>query len=651
MWYEPKWRCLGLALNSSSFLEKFCTGYFAIPLLLLVTAGLYGHTLHVPFYLDDNALFNGTYLLRDLPAAASKLFSQRGLTNLTFAVNYRLVADWSLSQLHLVNITLHAGCGLLVWLLLRQLISSFALPLCGALLFVAHPLQTQAVTYLAQRSTVLAAFLALLAFYCHLRARDALVAAAGHRIAAYRRWYLATVLAGGCAVLAKENAATLPLLLIAYDLLFPRVEQRTLRQVVLDYSPLFVVPLVLGGMALAELAAVSTIAQSPYPLESLRHNSALNYLVTQFSVVWVYLRLLVFPYGQALEHDYPVVADLFSLRSGVALLGLLAVAWLVWGLRRQRPLLTFGVVWFFLALAVESSIIPLDPLFEHRLYLPMFGFLLVLLDGLPTLLGERRAMLALGLALLICLPLSWRRNALWNDPITFYEDNLRVVPNSERAMVDLAARYEAAGLLDQRHALLEEATRIRPRNHDFIIAMAESDADRGAFDAALARLEHGLGMMPDNLVLYEAAALIAERAGRRELIFAYLQRGLDSATASKWRLLNDLGIYQQQDGDLRTAEASYRQSLALYPDNPVAYQYLGGLYFAQGRWEEALSALRQANRLEPGNPETLEGLGKTALKLGDFATAGWAVGKLRHSDPLRWRDLQATLRAAPRDRL
>jgi len=611
-----------------------------------MTAGLYGQTLHVPFYLDDNAVFNGTYLLRDLPAAALKLFSQRGLTNLTFAVNYHL-ADWSLAALHLVNIALHAGCGLLAWLLLKQLVQGRWLPLLGALLIIAHPLQTQGVTYLVQRATTLGTFFFLLAFLCHLRTRNALVITRGQRSPAYWRWYLATLLAGTCAVLSKENTAALPLVLIAYDRLFPRAEVSGQRRSWLGYLPFFVVPLSLGMVSLAEQAAAKAVGYSPYPLESLQHNSPLNYLFTQFSVLWIYLRLLILPYGQALEHDYPVVAGLLTLQNVTALLGLLTIGWLAWRVRRRRPLLAFGVAWFFLSLAVESSIIPLDPLFEHRLYLPMFGFVLVLLDGLLALLGERRALIVLCLALLVCMPLTWRRNNLWNDPISFYEENLRVVPNSERAMIDLAERYKEDGQLEKMRQLLEGAVQLRPRNHEFYNALAEMYATQGDFEPALALLERGLAMMPDNLELYERAALVAEQSGQRDLIFAYLQRGLASGTASKWRLLNDLGIYYAQQGDLPRAEETYRRSLALYADNPVACQYLGGLYFAQQRWAEALEMLRMANRLEPGNPKTLEGIGKTALKLNDLATAAWAADKLHHSDPALWRELQTALTRHP----
>lgn len=597
--------------------------------VLAVTALLYGHTLQVPFYLDDNALFNGTYLLRDLPAAGRNLFSPRGLTNLTFAINYRFTG-WELAPLHLVNILLHAGCGLLTWLLLRRLVAGRWLPLLGALLFIAHPLQTQAVTYLAQRATVLAAFFFLLAFFCYLRAREHLAAGRPHDSRKVLLPYLAAVVCGVCAVLAKENAAILPVALFAHDRLFPLPSGRGGKgRALLAYAPFCLVPLLMGLSALAAQLAARAAGFSHYPLESLRHNDPLHYLVTQFSVLWVYLRLLFLPYGQALEHDYPVVAELLTVGNGVALAGLLALGWAIWRVRRHRPLLAFGAAWFFLALAVESSVIPLDPLFEHRLYLPMFGFVLALLDGVPALLGERRALALLLVALLACLPLTWRRNALWNDPVAFYEDNLRVIPGSERAIIDLAFRYEATGRFEDQYRLLTGAVQIHPMNIDLHAALAEIYADRAGLQQALAFIEESLRRMPESLELYEMAALVAERHGERPLIFSYLERGLASVKESRWRLLNDLGIYYTQDGDLARAEDVYRQSLALFSDNPAACQYLAALYYGQGRYREAFDLLETAQRIEPGNPKTLEGFLKTARQLGDQETVRWAEEKLR----------------------
>ncbi|TLM65401.1 MAG: tetratricopeptide repeat protein [Deltaproteobacteria bacterium] len=599
-----------------------------LSMLLLVTALLYGHTLHVPFYLDDDSGIVQSYPLRDLAEALKGVIGQRGLARFSFALNYR-IAGWSLPELHLTSIAVHAICGLVVWRLLRRILPGRWLPVLGALLFLAHPLQTQAVTYLSQRATLMGTGFFLLAFLCHLRARAVLASGIPRRAAAYLRPCGGAVLSGAAALLCKENTAVLPLVLFAWNRLFPLPGRRDWRQELGDCLPFCVVPALMAAGIFVGLTAGGEPRPLYYPLASLQHNSPLHYLVTQFSVLWIYLRLLVLPYGQALEHDYPVAAQMLTLQGAVALAGLVAVAWLAWTFRRQRPLLAFGFAWFFLGLAVESSVIPLDPLFEHRLYLPMFGFLLVLLDGVPALLGTRRGLALLLAFLVVCLPLTWRRNALWNDPIAFYEDNLRQVPDSERAMMELAFRYDDAGRTEAMRSLLERAVQLYPDNYEFQTTLADLYADRLGLQAALAVLDRAIARIPDNVELYETAALIAERHGRRDLIYAYLNRGLERVNYGKWRLLNDLGVYYTQDGAWQQAEQVYRQSLALYADNPVACQYLAALLFAQQRWREAFDLLQTAQRLEPGNPKTLEGLARTARALGDESAARWAEERLR----------------------
>lgn len=599
-----------------------------IGLLSLAVALLYGHTLHVPFYLDDDSGIVRNYPLRDLGATLDSLFSQRGLTRLTFALNYRFTG-WSLPPLHLTNIALHLGCGLLVWRLLGRLVASRWLSMLGALLFVAHPLQTQAVTYLVQRSVLLGTGFFLLAVLGWLRARTMLAAGHGRASVVYLVPYLGALLAGAAAVLSKENTALLPLVLLAHARLFPFAAEHDWRRNLGDCLPFCVAPALMAAGVFAGLAPGGEPQPLYYPLASLEHNSPLNYLATQLSVLWIYLRLLVLPYGQALEHDYPVVSQLLTVQNGMALGGLLLLGGLVWRIRRRRPLLAFGLAWFFLGLAVESSVIPLDPLFEHRLYLPMAGFVLMLLDGLPALFGERRAVALLAVALVVCAPLTWRRNALWNDPIAFYEDNLRKVPDSERATMELVFRYEDAGAPRRMRELLERAVRLYPKNYELHTARAALYADQFGLRPALAVLDEAIARIPDNVELYETAALLAEQHGRRDLIFAYLEFGLERVSFGKWRLLNDLGIYYTQDGNLTKAEEVYRNSLVLYPNNPAACQYLAALYVAQGRWPEAFVLLKEAEAIEPGHPKTLEGLAKVARQLGDETTARRAEAQLR----------------------
>lgn len=613
-----------------------------VALIVSAVGLLYGQTLNVPFYLDDQWAIVEKYLLRDLPATVGQLLSQRGLTNLTFALNYRLT-EWALPPLHLVNIALHAGCGVLVWLLLRRFFGDGRwLPLLGALLFVAHPLQTQAVTYLVQRATLLGGFFFLLAVLCYLRARQALAAGATRGSAVYLRPYLGAVAAGACAVLSKENTATLPLVLLALERLLPVPERPSWRRTLLDCLPFCVAPLLVGLLTFSEVVAAGGSPVLHSSLASLQHNSPLNYLVTEFSVIWVYLRLFVWPCGQALEHGYPVVAELFDLQNLLALTGLLVLWWGVWRSRRRYPLIAFGVVWFFLALAVESSVIPLDPLFEHRLYLPMLGLVLVVLGWLSVLMGKKPGLVApLGvLMLMACIPLTWRRNALWSDPIALYEDNLRRLPYSERAGEALATLYADVGRFDEENRLLVRMRQIFPQNQVMLANLAKSYAERNRVQEALALLEEGMQRQPQIADYYETAAAIASFHKEHARAVAYLEQGLLVPGIARERLLNDLGVIYSEAGDAVSAERAFRESLAVKPDNAISWLNLGKEYYARQRWQEALTVLLRAQDLAPGNPETIEGLVRSALLGGNMEVARWAMGKLQYADPQAWRRLR-----------
>ncbi|TLM65398.1 MAG: tetratricopeptide repeat protein [Deltaproteobacteria bacterium] len=616
-----------------------------------VVALLYGQTLQVPFYLDDTRALVDNYALRDLPATLWRLFSQRGLTNLTFALNYRL-SGWSLAPLHLANILLHAGCSLLVWLLLRRLFNGWLPPLLGALLFAAHPLQTQAVTYLVQRSTLLGTLLFLSAFLLYLRARDALAAGADWRSRVYLRRWLGAVLVGAFAVLAKENTATLPLLLYAFSRLYPLPAGQSRQGALFSCLPFCLVPLIVGAMTLLDVWQQGGEKMLYYPLASLQHNSPLHYLVTQLSVLWVYLRLLILPYGQALEHDFPVAGQLLTTQSVVALAAWLLVAWLVWRVRHSRPLLAFGCSWFFLGLAVESSIIPLDPLFEHRLYLALPGFVLVLLDGLPALLGTRWSRAILVSSLLAYAPLTLQRNALWQSPTLFFEDNLRVIPDSERASVSLSAFYLRDRRFPEARQLLDRALRLYPENSQLHTNMVLLLSRQNQPQEAFAHLEGGLQQLPASSELYETAAALAQHWGETELAERYLRRGLTSEGTDRARLLNNLGVHYGEIGRSGEALEALRESLQIDPGNPVTLRNLGKEYYARQQWPEAMAALRNSLQLEPGHPEALEGLGMAALQAGDAASARWAAAKLKHGDSLAAKRLESeiALRVRPRAR-
>lgn len=172
------------------------SGLLPVLAILGVVALLYGHTLHAPWYLDDQSAINDNPLVVNLGLAWRQLMALRGVAILSFALNHAL-SGWSLAGFHLVNILIHAACGGLVLLLLRRVFPEAPyFPLLGALLFVAHPLQTEAVTYIVQRMTSLSALFFLLSLYLFVRSRE--------------------LLASG----SKENSVVLPLALLLFVVAF-----------------------------------------------------------------------------------------------------------------------------------------------------------------------------------------------------------------------------------------------------------------------------------------------------------------------------------------------------------------------------------------------------------------------------------------------
>ncbi len=583
--------------------------------IVLLGIVLYAHTLHVPWYLDDVRAIveNGT--VHRLPEALSRLFASRGIADLSFAINYRL-GGTAVAGYHLVNIAIHLMTSCLVFLLCKRVFRDRFLLVCGAaLIFVAHPLQTQAVTYIVQRTTSLAALFFFLALYLYVRAREG----SGDRGA--RLFYGGALLCGALAVLIKQNAAVLPLALILFDRYFLTPDRAiSWKRLLAAVAPFALAPA--GVMARDLLLPIFTdggIAEvGGLPnLVHLQHNSPLHYLVTQFSVVWIYLRLLFLPFGQALDYDLPIVATIWAWKNLIALFGIAALLAAAAFLRKRLPLVSAGILWFFLCLAVESTIIPLDPVFEHRLYLPMFGFALVAMAVFARL-PRRTAAVGLVVLLSALAVLTWQRNALWNDPIAFHADNLRRAPQSERVHLDLANAYRKQGRLTDAQRLYERALEINPDYALLHINLSLVYSARKDYRKAVAILLEGVRRDPNHFQLYNNLGVLYNVLGKYGEAANYLKKGLvlkqDDAT-----LYFNLALAQERLGLLDEAIAHYRRSIELEYDNPETHFNLGMALFKKGARREALQAFLTASRLNPAQVKALynaaliyEGIGEPA---------------------------------------
>jgi tetratricopeptide (TPR) repeat protein len=404
-----------------------------------------------------------------------------------------------------------------------QVIALFA-----ALLFVAHPIQTQAITYIVQRYASLATLFYLLSIVAYIKGR--LTSDLSER--AKIPWFLISFLAAVAAMESKEIAFTLPFMIALYEFTFFRGPiLRRLRYLSLIATTSLIIPLY---FALPRLISSPTLVTLSGVLKENSLTPRDLYLYSQFKVITTYIRLIFLPINQTLDYDhyhyyvkkffeFGVIAPLFLLLSII----ILALYLHLRGLHKKQPLLcliAFGVYWFFIALSVESSIIPIsDLIFEHRVYLPSVGAFIAIAAGSVLALGwfSRRltalrhavpAVIVLSIAAYSVATLA--RNAVWKDAISINRDNVKKSPLRGRAHNNLGHAYFKQGLYELAAHEFSTAIKLDPS-----IAPAEVYYNLGLslrklhrLDEAVAAFEKASQKEPENFSLYNKfRAAVAER--------------------------------------------------------------------------------------------------------------------------------------------
>jgi len=534
--------------------------YSHLLLILLLGALAYANTFQAPFVLDDLTSISTNPVITELANFAPggpgyDFVPRRWVGYLSFAVNHQF-GGLEVGGYHLVNLLIHLGTASLLYALVvlsfrtPELASSRLAPradtiaLLAALLFVAHPVQTQAVTYIVQRLTSLATFfyLAALVLYVAARlaaeqrlARAAVAQEAGRLGKKGRRQRPATegggwrvglllALAVGAAVLAmytKEIAFTLPLAALLYEGCFFR--GGWLRRL-LFLLPLLLTLLILPLSILAGADELGTGVGEQLRAQS--EVSRLHYLFSQCRVLVTYLRLLVLPINQNVDYDYPLFTSFLHPQVLGSIL-LLTLLLLLAGLlhHRSRPgnipgsepalrLVSFGIFWFFLTLSVESSVVPiLDLIFEHRLYLPLSGVaaavaVLVVLasEKSRTIYGGR---LPLFLAALVVAALgvaTWQRNQVWSSNIRLWQDAAEKSPNKHRPWYNLGTVLDEADRPQEALVALSRAVALEPNQPETWHNLGRVYRLLGRTDLAIAAFRKAIEYKPQ---MDDAAANLA----------------------------------------------------------------------------------------------------------------------------------------------
>lgn len=447
-----------------------------IAAIILIGLFSYHNALSAGFVFDDVVTVVGNPYLGNTQYLGYLLSGHwgRAIGYLTYFLNFQLFGLNPFSY-HLVNVIIHLLNALLVYYFVRLILTTFKkpkndpvdgwLPLIVSLLFVSHPLQTQAVTYISQRFTLLAAFfyLSSLVFYVRSRIYPA-------------RFYINIIISllfALCAMLSKEISFTLPLAVLFLELFFFTKQNRFMRSVI-RISPFFII----AGVLLVVLTfhpQNSATFTGVFVLPSMRQGldiSRTQYAITQIPVVTRYIQLLIIPINQTVDYDFPLINNFTESRVifGVALL--LSMAVIIFLLRSSYRLISFGFVLFMVTLLVESSVIPIaDVIFEHRVYLPSVGFFIAEAAAVMYVSDKikGRKLFAKGFVVIIILILmiyslaTMARNKVWQNEYTLWKDAVYKSPGKARVHYNLGVAAADEGIWDEAKEEFEKTIELEPR--------------------------------------------------------------------------------------------------------------------------------------------------------------------------------------------
>jgi tetratricopeptide (TPR) repeat protein len=671
--------------------------FLAIGLIAAMALVAYANTFHVPFQFDDrpNILDNSNIqikiftfdrleqLVRNIYPVTIRIFAY-----FTFALNYYF-GRFNVFGYHLVNLLIHIASGIfLYWVLLltfnlpslkdRYGSMAFPISLFSSLLFIAHPIQTQSVTYIVQRMTSMAGMFYLLAMLLYVKGR---LSKGTPRLL----YWIGMVLSYLFGLFSKENVAILPFYVALYELYFFQN---------LDLSPkgkkIFIY--LVGAVFLIGVLMFIFWGKRYFDViiegYKIRDFTLTQRVLTQFRVVLYYVTLLLYPYPSRLNLDYDFPISRGILNPPATLLSILIVAGLVgysiWA-AKKRPLLSYCILWYFGNLVIESSIFPLEMVFEHRLYLPAIGpsvlFATLVMNGWEKVKGIRyrwqkavgskqeqegkrqepvvrgqeamsrlRPDLPLWIVFLLTSSLfclgSHQRNTVWKDELTLWEDCIKKSPNKPRVHNNLGFYLVKDKKFEKGIEEFNIALKLDPKHINARFNLGLAYGEMKLFDKATFHLEEYLRLAPEDPEGYNEIGIISLQMKKIGEAIQFFKKGLEM-NPNVAKLHAGLGNAYLQGGMLDEAIFEFRKAMHYDLNLTLLHVKLAEAYQKKGLPDQAMEEIKKALQIDPSFYEAHIVMGASYIQKGriDEAIAELNRGlKYNTEDPNLYNNLGVAYR-------
>ncbi len=584
--------------------------YLLIALVLLIA---YANSFQNSFHFDDYHVIVSNPAIKNPanikqfffdPQLGSSIFKEtsgyRPLLMISFALNY-LIGGLDTFGFHILNFLIHILCAILVFSItffffqitynVKELNQNRYkwVALSAALIFSLHPIQVESVTYITGRSSSLTALFFLISFWTYLQ----------FSISGKVYNLLTSIFTFALALLVKESAVTLILILILFNILFPL--SRTLNSRIYTLSPyLFIMALYIS----LRLYLFDTLMYSSQPLRPFYDN-----ILTQFKA-WVHaLGILILPLNLNVDYDIPISHSILESEVLFSIFILISIILLIWTVSKYCRPIGFFALWFAVNLAPTSSVIPLEDIITDRwLYLPSVGFAIIVTFGLEWIYMKKiylrpRAVRWFFLFLTALLIEFYAfqtvlRNFTWRSYWTLWEDAVEKSPNKARPHIALGLALNAVGLTEEAMQEFKKAITISRHAGEAYLNIGHIYFIKGKYEEAIPFFHKAMQLRPRLApVAHNNLGALYFNIGKTEKAFKELQEALRIRPFYA-RPHYNFGLYYLNKGDLDKAIFHLQKAIEFEPEFLPGHNLLIVAYEKKGLKEKSQEAYRNYLRYE-----------------------------------------------------
>lgn len=582
-------------------------------------------TLHSPFHYDDAHAIVDNPHIKELSKFQEKVGIQnifnRSVLLLSFAINQH-IGELEVFGYHLVNILIHILSSIVWFFLVRDILRiepsanlslKNKLPLVCSIIHLLNPLNIQAVTYLSSRSSLLATFFYLLAFYVFAQIVNPVKKDESKLKTFTLSFCFFIILFLGIAT--KEIVASFPLMAITYLwLVTPKIDRKNLT---LKISSIIFIFFIFLAYRYFVQGSFFSLKSDPTSVNMDR----IYYLLSQIKVITgYYLLKLLAPFNLNFEPDIVLYKTWFHWDWFISFVFLSLAGMIVY--RQDSNLIRFGALWFFITLLPTSSFIPLKQLAtEHRTYLPGLGFSLIL-GWIFFNIQNRQVVpkILFIVFILLASALTINRSLDFRSEISLWEDTAQKSPRKALVHNNLATAYMGGDQLDKAKTALEVALAIEPLQIDSHVNLGHIAGRQKNWEKAIEKFDIGIALGTQKADTFYYSGFARNNLGRFKEAIPYFEKAI-SMKPFKADYHFDLGNSYKNLGLFDSALQHYRRTLEIDSNHYKAHNNMGTIFWKLGALDQAKIEFQKVLQIKSDIPTIHNNLAAIYIKSRDFKNA------------------------------